>query len=230
MNMDIKNIFFVVPAYNEATVLKATLEPLIQAGYPVVVVDDGSSDGSWEILQKLPVYALRHNINLGQGAALQTGTMAALAKGAKVIVHFDADGQHQLQDVPGLLEPVLAGEADVALGSRFMRHDDKKEVPLSKRALLKMAIILNGAMTGLWLTDAHNGLRVLDRRAAEGIDLLENGYAHATEILNQIRRLKLRCVERPTRVHYSKYARSKGQSKWNAVNILYELLSGRLLK
>ena len=118
MNMDIKNIFFVVPAYNEATVLKATLEPLIQAGYPVVVVDDGSSDGSWEILQKLPVYALRHNINLGQGAALQTGTMAALAKGAKVIVHFDADGQHQLQDVPGLLEPVLAGEADVALGRR----------------------------------------------------------------------------------------------------------------
>jgi len=225
-----EGVFFVVPAYNEVPVLASTLEPLIRAGYPVVVVDDGSTDGSWEILEPLPVYALRHHINLGQGAALQTGTIFALSKGAEVIIHFDADGQHQLEDVSGLLEPVLSGEADVALGSRFMRHDDKKEVPLSKRALLKMAIILNGAMTGLWLTDAHNGLRVLNRRAAEGIDLLENGYAHASEILNQIRRLQLRCVERPVRVHYSKYARSKGQSKWNAVNILLDLFSGRFLK
>jgi len=230
MNTDTKSVFFVVPVYNEATILVSTLEPLIQAGHPVVVVDDGSEDGSWEILKKLPVHALRHSINLGQGAALQTGTIFALERGAKVVVHFDADGQHQLKDVPGLLEPVLAGEADVVLGSRFMRHDDKKEVPLSKQALLKMAVILNGAMTGLWLTDAHNGLRVLNRRAAEGIDLLENGYAHASEILNQIRRLGLRCVERPTRVHYSEYARSKGQSQWNAVNIVIDLLSGRFFK
>ena len=230
MDTDIRNIFFVVPAYNEAAVLESTLQPLIKAGYPIVVVDDGSTDGSGKLLGKSPVHVLRHQINLGQGAALQTGTIFALARGAKVIVHFDADGQHQLEDVPGLLEPVLAGEADVALGSRFMRHDDKKEVPLSKQALLKMAIILNGAMTGLWLTDAHNGLRVLNRRAAEGIDLLENGYAHASEILNQIRRLGLRCVERPTRVHYSNYTRSKGQSKWNALNIVLDLLSGRFLE
>ena len=93
-----------------------------------------------------------------------------------------------------------------------------------------MAIFVNGVMTGLWLTDAHNGLRVLNRRAAESIFLLENGYAHATEIIDQIRKLKLRYVERPTRVHYSKYSREKGQSMWNAVNIVIDLLLRRILK
>jgi polyprenyl-phospho-N-acetylgalactosaminyl synthase len=227
---DKKSIFFVVPEHNEGAVIRSTLEPVIREGYSVVVVDDGSSDGSWEKIKALPVYALRHRVNLGQGAALQTGMTFALSKGAEIIVHFDADGQHRLIDVKGLLEPILAGEADVALGSRFLRRDDKRAVPLSKRVLLKMAVLVNGLMTGLWLTDAHNGLRVLNRRAAESIFLLENGYAHATEIINQIRHLKLRYVEKPTRVHYSKYSRSKGQSMWNAVNIFIDLLLRRVLK
>ncbi len=225
-----KNVFFIVPERNEGTVIRATLEPLVREGYSVVVVDDGSTDGSWEKIKALPVYALRHRVNLGQGAALQTGMTFALSKGAQVIVHFDADGQHRLKDVEGLLKPVLAGEADVALGSRFMRREDAKAVPLSKRILLRMAIVVNGVMTGLWLTDAHNGLRVLNRRAAEGIHLRENGFAHATEIIDQICRLKLRYVERPMRVHYSKYSRAKGQSMWNALNIVIDLLLRRILK
>lgn len=227
---DKKNIFFIVPERNEGTVIQSTLEPLIREGYSVVVVDDGSSDGSWRKIKTLPVYALCHRVNLGQGAALQTGMTFALSKGAQIIVHFDADGQHRLMDVKGLLEPVLAGEADVALGSRFIRRDDKMAVPFSKRILLKMAILVNGVLTGLWLTDAHNGLRVLNRRAAERIFLLENGYAHATEIIDQIRKLKLRYVERPIRVHYSKYSRAKGQSMWNALNIVIDLLLRRILK
>lgn len=227
---DKKSIFFVIPEYNEGTVIQSTLEPLIKEGYSVVVVDDGSSDGSWEKIRTLPVYALRHRLNLGQGAALQTGMTFALSKGARILIHFDADGQHTLQEVQGLLEPVLSGEADVALGSRFLRRDDQKAVPLSKRILLKMAILVNGVMTGLWLTDAHNGLRVLNRKAAESLDLCENRYAHATEIIHQIHQLKLKCVERPTRVHYSGYSRAKGQSMWNAVNILIDLLRRRILK
>ena len=230
VDCDKKSIFFVIPECNEGTVIRETLEPLIREGYSVVVVDDGSLDASWEKLRVLPVYALCHRVNLGQGAALQTGMTFALSRGAKVIVHFDADGQHGLEDVRGLLEPVLEGKADVALGSRFLRRDDKKAVPLSKRILLRMAIVVNGVMTGLWLTDAHNGLRVLNRRAAEGIHLRENGYAHATEIIDQICRLKLRYVERPMRVHYSRYSRAKGQSLWNALNIVIDLLLRRVLK
>jgi glycosyltransferase involved in cell wall biosynthesis len=227
---DKKSIFFIIPERDEGAVIRTTLEPLVREGYSVVVVDDGSSDDSWEKIQSLPVYALRHRVSLGQGAALQTGMTFALSRGAKFLVHFDADGQHRFEDVPGLLEPVLEGKADVALGSRFLRREDEKAVPLSKRILLQMAIVVNGVMTGLWLTDAHNGLRVLSRLAAERIHLCENGYAHATEIIDQICQLKLRYVERPMQVHYSKYSRAKGQSLWNALNILIDLLLGRVFK
>ena len=227
---DKKSVFFIVPVYNESPVILSTLGPVIQEGYSVVVVDDGSTDGSWQIITKLPVFALRHSINLGQGAALQTGMTFALSKGARIIVHFDADGQHRLEDAKSLMEPVLNGEADIALGSRFKDPLNQKNIPFSKRILLKIAIIVNAALTGLWLTDAHNGLRVLTREAAEKVFLLENGYAHATEILNQIRRFKLRYLEKPASIYYSEYSRAKGQSMWNAVNILIDLLLRRIFK
>lgn len=227
---DKKSIFFIIPERNEETVLHSTLEPVLKEGYSVVVVDDGSSDGSWDIIRNMRVFGLRHPINLGQGAALQTGMTFALSQGAKVIVHFDADGQHRLRDASSLLEHVLKGEADVALGSRFLNRDDRLAVPLMKRVILKGAILVNWIMTGLLLTDAHNGLRVLSREAAEKISLLENGYAHATEIINQIRRLKLRYIEKPTRIHYSRYSRAKGQSLWNALNIVMDLLLRRVFR
>lgn len=188
------------------------------------MVDDGSKDKTCEALAGLEVHVLRHPINLGQGAALQTGMTFALGRGAKMIVHFDADGQHRIQDLPLLLEPVLKGEADVVLGSRFLRLTDKQHIPLAKRILLRIAIIVNGVTTGLWLTDAHNGLRVLTRAAAEKIVIRENGYAHASEIINEIRKLRLRYTEKPTRIRYSKYSKSKGQSLWNAFNIVIDLL------
>lgn len=225
-----EDIYFVIPAYNEATVIQSTLRPVLEEGYSVVVVDDGSKDHTCEALKEVGVYALRHPVNLGQGAALQTGMTFALEQGAKMIVHFDADGQHQVQDLSVLLEPILKGEADVVLGSRFLRLVDKEDVPLAKRILLRVAIIVNGLTTGLWLTDAHNGLRVLTRAAAEKICLKENGYAHASEIVNQIRQLRLRYVERPARIRYSAYSKSKGQSMWNAFNIVIDLLLRGIFK
>jgi hypothetical protein len=125
---------------------------------------------------------------------------------------------------------VLSGEADVALGSRFLRAADKSFIPVSRRILLKGAVIVNGLMTGLWLTDAHNGLRVLSRKAAGRICLEENGFAHATEIIHQIRRLKLSYIERPARVRYTHYSRRKGQSFWNAFNIVIDLLLRRVFR
>ncbi len=225
-----RQTFVIVPAYNEGAAIRAAAAPLLAAGYSVVVVDDGSSDDTWQAVCGLPVYALRHPINLGQGAALQTGMTFALAQGAEYIVHFDADGQHQAADVERLLAPLLAGEADVALGSRFARPEDAALVPTARRCLLKIGVLVNGLLTGVWLTDAHNGLRALTRGAAERIRLRENRQAHATEILTQIRRAKLRYVERPTTVHYTDYSRAKGQSGWNSLNIFFDLITGRFLR
>ncbi len=223
-------IFIVMPAYNESRVIRKTLRPLVDAGFSVVVVDDGSKDNTWRQLAGLGVHRLRHPFNLGQGAALQTGVSYALQQGAQYIVHFDADGQHSPEDIRGLLEPVLQGKADVALGSRFLRRDDWQAVPPARRVLLKGAIVVNWLLAGLWLSDAHNGARALSRRAAQKIVLRENGFAHATEILQQIRANHLRYVERPTRIRYTDYSQMKGQRAWHALDIFVDLVIRKLLR
>lgn len=224
------SIFVVVPAYSEGHVIRSTLQLLIKLNYSVVVVDDGSSDDTWSALTDFPVYALRHPINLGQGAALQTGMTFALQQGAEIVVHFDADGQHRVEDIDVLIEPLRSGEADVVLGSRFLRQADSQAVPPLRRVLLKGAVMVNRLMTGVWLSDAHNGFRALTREAAEKIHLRENRFAHASEIISQIHHLRLHYVERPTTVVYSDYSKAKGQSMWNAFNIVTDLLLRRVFQ
>lgn len=219
-----------MPAYNEGTVIRSTLKPLVDQGFSVVVVDDGSRDNTSRRLKDLGVYRLRHPFNLGQGAALQTAVSYALQQGAAFIVHFDADGQHSPEDIHGLLEPVIAGKADVVLGSRFLRQEDWQAVPPTRRLLLKGAVFVNWLLTGLWLSDAHNGARAFSRRAAQQIVLRENGFAHASEILQQIRSMRLRFLERPTRIRYTKYSLLKGQRIWNALDIFVDLVIRRVLR
>ncbi len=143
-----KTVFVVVPIFNEGPVIESTLKPLIDRGYSVVAVDDGSADDTWAAIRSLPVYSLRHAINLGQGASLQTGTAFALSRGAEFVVHFDADGQHNPDDIEVLLDPLRKGEADVALGSRFLRDADRRAVPGAKRLLLRTGRVVNGVLTG----------------------------------------------------------------------------------
>lgn len=224
------SVFVVVPAFNEGEVLHESIGPLLDTGYSVVVVDDGSSDDTWDVLQTLPVYSLRHPINLGQGAALQTGMTFALNHRADYIVHFDADGQHRAADIATLLEPLERGEADVVLGSRFLRRTDTAEVPPLRRLLLRAGVWVNAALTGVRLTDAHNGFRAFTREAAMRIKLEENGFAHASEILSQIHRQNLRYVERPTSIVYTEYSRAKGQSTWDAIKIVIDLLLRRVFR
>lgn len=216
-------IFVVIPCYNESRVLRTVLESLAAYPYSLVAVDDGSKDDTWSIIQKLPVYGLRHSVNLGQGAAIQTGMTFALSKGADMIVHFDADGQHQPGEIQGFIQPLLEGKADAVLGSRFLRNQDTAAVPVAKRILLRGAVLVNNLLTGLSLSDAHNGFRAFTREAAAKIKLRENRYAHATEIIQQIREQSIRYIEIPTEIHYSKYSLAKGQSFWNSFNILVDL-------
>jgi glycosyltransferase involved in cell wall biosynthesis len=223
-------IYVVIPVYNEAGVLRQTLTPLVEAGYTVVVVDDGSTDGSALALEQMKVVVLHHAVNLGQGAALETGMDYARTHGAEAVVHFDADGQHRWEQIPEFIAPIERGEADVVLGSRFLRREDAAGTPLVRRIVLRIGIIVSAMFTGLWLSDTHNGFRALSPKALDEIHLREDGFAHATEILSSIRRNRLRYIEVPTAIRYSAYSRAKGQSFWNSFNIVIDLLLEKLFR
>lgn len=223
------SIYIIVPAYNEATIIRKTVQNLLQTGYQVILVDDASHDQTAANVRDLPIHYLRHPLNLGQGAALMTGMRYARTQGADAVVHFDADGQHQAHDIDRMLSALQAGKKDVVLGSRFLSPESRKAIPLMRRMLLRLAILFNGMVTGLWLTDAHNGLRALNAKALHRIELRENGMAHATEILMEFRKHQLSIEELPVDIRYTDYSQQKGQSSWNALHIISDILIRKLL-
>jgi glycosyltransferase involved in cell wall biosynthesis len=218
----------VIAAYNEAPAIGRVLAGLCQSSYRVAVVDDGSTDGTLEEALRYPVTVLRHPINLGQGAALQTGITFALQDPTiQSIVTFDGDGQHDPADV-ARLEEVLGQGFDVALGSRFIQGGQAQGMPRPKRLALRLAIQITKWLTGLPLTDTHNGLRAFTRQAAARLHIRQNGMAHASEILAQVAALKLRYCEVPVTIRYTHYSLHKGQSLLNSINILWDILGGKI--
>ncbi|WP_458115313.1 glycosyltransferase family 2 protein [Arthrobacter sp. D2-10] len=214
--------WIVIPMYNEATVVGGVVRDLRNHFEHVVCIDDGSTDGSQDVARAAGAVIVQHPINLGQGAALQTGFEYALQDpDMDAVVTFDADGQHRKVDALAMLERIRAGEADVVLGSRFL--DDRTNVSRMKRLVLKTAAIQSRLATGLDLTDAHNGLRVLGRDFVQNVHLTQNRMAHASEIVHRIAELQPRWVEHPVEIVYTDYSKSKGQSLLNSVNILAEL-------
>jgi glycosyltransferase involved in cell wall biosynthesis len=225
---DRSKVWLVIAAYNEGASLDQTLGSLAGLGWNVVVVDDGSADDTSAVALRHPVWVLRHRINCGQGAALQTGIDFALQRGAEAVVTFDADGQHTAADLEQLLEPIRSGQVDVVLGSRFLG----RAVGLSRGRwlVLKLGVLFTRLVSGIPVTDTHNGLRALSRRAAQRIRITQDRMAHASEILDRICREGLRFCEVPVTIHYSAATRAKGQSSWNALKIAGEFLLGRMIR
>lgn len=221
------NIWIVMAAYNEATVIGGVIAGLRAAGYSVVAVDDGSRDGTPEAAAAAGAHVVQHPINLGQGAALQTGIAYAVRAGAEYIVTFDADGQHRAADIPRLLDALAANDADFALGSRF-RGVTAVNMPPSRKLLLKAATLFTRVTTGLNVSDSHNGFRAMTRRGARTLDLRQNRMAHASEILHQIAASGLRYVEAPVTIEYSEYSLAKGQRLSDSFGIMIDLFARRL--
>jgi len=187
-----------------------------------VVVDDGSTDSTAEAVRKTGAHLVSHRVNRGQGAALETGIRYALEEGADIMVTFDADGQHDPDDIETVLRPIAEGKAEVVFGSRFLHPDSS--VPLLRRALLKGGAWLTRRMTGLSVSDTHHGLRAFSRTAASKIHFELERMAHASEIFEIIAREKLLYAEVPARVRYTAYSLKKGQSLFDALKILGSLL------
>jgi polyprenyl-phospho-N-acetylgalactosaminyl synthase len=219
-------VWVLVPAHNEARVIAGVVAELKRQAHRIVVIDDGSSDQTAEVAAECGAIVLRHPINLGQGAALQTGIEFALARSAELIVTFDADGQHRTADIGRLLDALNIHRADFALGSRFLGA--AINMPAPRRVLLRAATLFTRLTTGLALTDAHNGLRAMTRRGALSIRLRQNRMAHASEIIGQIAASGLKFVEVPVTIEYSRYSLAKGQKSGDLIIILLDLFARRL--
>ncbi|MBF0504606.1 MAG: glycosyltransferase family 2 protein [Candidatus Omnitrophica bacterium] len=219
-------IFFLIPAYNESKVIGDVVRSVKSEFEDVVVIDDGSIDQTSQKAQEAGAVVLKHLMNRGQGAALKTGIDYALCEGADILVTFDSDGQHQLDDAKNMISQILTGRYDVILGSRFLYKDN--QIPWLRRGVLKLGTVFTCLVSGIKVTDTHNGLRVLLRSAAEQMLIQQDRMAHASEILDEIGRLKLRYCEFPTRIVYTDYSKQKGQNSLNAFRILRDFLIQKL--
>ncbi len=219
-------VFIVVAAFNEGAVIGRVVGDLRQSYAYVVVVDDGSADETAAQAEAAGALVIRHPINLGQGAALQTGIDYALKAGADFIVTFDADGQHRVADIAVLLDALTTHGADFALGSRFL--GTAVNAPLSRRLLLRAATWFTRATTGLRISDAHNGLRAMTARGARAVRIRQNRMAHASELLHQIAASGLKYVEAPVTIEYTDYSLAKGQRFSDALTVVMDLFARRL--
>jgi glycosyltransferase involved in cell wall biosynthesis len=219
-------IFVTIAAYNEAAVIARVISNLSGCGYHIVVVDDGSHDSTHDIAVANGAVAIKHPVNLGQGAALQTGITYALSQGADAIVTFDADGQHRASDIAALLAALKRDGSEFALGSRFLGRSVR--LPPARRLLLRAATLFTRLTTGLFLTDTHNGLRAMTRRGAAAIHLRQNRMAHASEILSQIASSGLKYSEVPVTIEYTAYSLAKGQRFGDSLTILFDLFAEKL--
>ncbi len=220
----------VIPAYNEAPRLGTVLAALKPHVSHIVVVDDGSHDETHTVAQAECVHILRHQVNRGQGAALKTGTLAALRLGADIIVHLDADGQHDPVSLATLLGPLERNESDIVYGSRFAGVE-AEGMPLSRRALLKGARLFSNYALGIphTVTDPQSGLRAMRAHVAQELIFAQDGMAHCSEILRWVTRSSYRWQEVPVPVRYTQASLQKGQKAGHAFKIVWELLLGELI-
>lgn len=217
------DVAVVIPVFNEQSVLADVLKE-IQELFPLVIcVDDGSSDSSGSTAHALGAEVLRHAVNLGQGASLLTGiTWALRDPKIQIIVTLDADGQHDPRDAAAAVRLLREENLDIVLGSRFMVNGSS--VPRLRRTLLQGAAVYTRVTTRQAFTDTHNGLRAMTRDAATRLELIHQGMAHASEIQRSIAKHSLKWAESPTDIRYTPYSLAKGQTMWNSVNILFDLV------
>jgi polyprenyl-phospho-N-acetylgalactosaminyl synthase len=208
----------VIAAMNEEAVIADVVRGVTSEGWSVVVVDDGSRDATAARARAAGAYVLKHPINLGQGAALQTGIDFAIRHGAHNLVTFDADGQMRAEDIPALIDAL--DNADIALGSRFLGNVEG--ATSSRMALLKGAVMMSNRLSGLKLTDAHCGFRAFRASVAPNLRITQDRMAHASELLRKIKTSGLRVVEVPVTIRYTEHSMRKGQHGFQAVRILFD--------
>lgn len=215
-------VWFIIPAYNEGEMIGKVVGEVLAHYKHIVVVDDGSTDNTAQSARLAGAILVRHPMNMGQGAALKTGIDFALEMGCKYVVTYDADGQHDVDDVANMLCVLQNEDLDIVVGSRFLGNSPG--LPVSRKFVLKLAVVFSNLTSGTRLTDAHNGLRLMTAETAGRLQILQNRMAHASEITGQLSSLGLKYREVPVTIRYTEYSLTKGQKIHNVTRILADLI------
>lgn len=234
--MENKKIYIVLPAYCEGTVIKSVIKSIQKEGYKnIIVVDDGSSDNTYDESTRAQATTLKHPINRGKGAATQTGIDAAKLLDADIVVTMDSDGQHNPKDIEKLITPILQEKADVVLGSRML---GEKGMPKTRVFMNNIANIITYIFFGVWVSDSQSGFRAYSKKAINSVYTLMDRYEFESEMLGQIKSAKLKVVEVPIKVIYSDYSLNKykhvvgftAQGVLNGIKMVVRLVENSLFK
>jgi glycosyltransferase involved in cell wall biosynthesis len=195
-----------IPAFNEERNIAAVVLSAQKFVDKVIVCDDGSSDLTGEIARRLGAVVVRHESNMGYGASLRSLFDKARDLEADVMVTLDADRQHNPSDIPGLVKPILSGEADIAIGSRFLDEQSKNKIPRFRRNGIEFITKVAGAGTGSFnkISDAQSGYRAYSKKALSLVSPVEHGMGASTEILLKAKEHELNVAEVPITASYEK--------------------------
>lgn len=223
------SITIVIPVYNEQDMIQNVIDEISNHGeYSIIVVDDGSADGTFKRASDCDVLAIRHKINRGKGAAVKTGVMVANMLEADVVVTMDGDGQHDPTDIPSLVKPILQDNCDVVLGSRMLNPDG---MPFLKVVANRIGNIITWLFYGILVSDSQSGFRAYSKFAARIIDTKADKYEYDSKVIREIKNNRLCFTEVPIQVRYTEYSMGKKQKQGfiNGIVTLFRMIWNMLV-
>ena len=222
---DKKATYVILPAYNEATRIQPVIEEIAEKGYKMVIVNDGSSDNTLEVVRqsqrKYPknIFIYSHIINRGVGVAMQTGFDAVLRYNPKYIVNMDSDGQHSVDDLDNVLEPLVTGRAQAVIGVRPL-----KDMPLSRNIANAIMNLLTRIFYKVDVSDSQTGFRAITLDALKKININARGYLISSEFIREVNDNDIPFEEVPIKTIYTPETQAKGTNVTVAFKILLQMI------